>query len=224
MNVLLLCGFLVVFWLHNLVYGPFKLAESDELYANLLAATLESILTVHFFNIDVNIEFLFMLVWLLAGSAWVWIGRWRVESLAQQPNTQLRTYEHTFAGLSISLIFELFTVGYIFGTLQLGNNLELMTMLAFEHAVLSLSAVSTTLAFFLLLAEASGSTQDVGFRASGRPLLMVTDTLAENDDDSLRKKRRRWVFCLDVTRGEIPFDGHPAHFLVYRLLMRFQIA
>lgn len=81
--------------------------------------------------------------------------------------------------------------------------MELTAMLAFEHAVLSLSAVSSTLSFVLLLADASDSIRAVELRVSDRTLSMITDTLAENDDDSLTKRRLWWELCFDTTTGEM---------------------
>lgn len=168
MNVLLLCGFLVVFWLHSLVYGPFETAESEELYAKFLAATLEFTLLAYFFDIDIDIEFILSFIWLLVGSTWVWIGNWRIESLSQQPCTQLRVYERILIGILTSLIFEMLTITYLICALKRGSSVELITMLAFEHAVLTISAMTTTFSFVILLAKATNSSRGVEPRASDR--------------------------------------------------------
>lgn len=163
------------------------------------------------FNVDVDSEFLFLFVWLLAGSAWIWIIKWRVELLSQQPSIQLQlhAFERTFAGILISFVSELLMIGYLCGTLKGGKKVELMTILAFEHGVLTLSAVSTSISFILSLTEASNNMPRLEPGAFGRTLSMTTGTFDENDDETITEKWAWWMLFFDVTKGEMSFVGHP---------------
>jgi len=112
-------------------------------------------MTVIILDIDVDMEFLWLFTALLAGRMWIWIGEWRVESLYQARTPRMRTYFCVLAGLLLSLIFEMFMLSYIFRAAQQTDDARHVTMFSFEHAVLSISAMSTTLSAFSLLEEAS---------------------------------------------------------------------
>ncbi|KXL41572.1 MAG: hypothetical protein FE78DRAFT_156185 [Acidomyces sp. 'richmondensis'] len=159
-NTTLLCVSLIISRLHYLLYGPFDPAESEELYTRFVGASLESILTVVILDIDVDLEFVFLLIALLAGKVWIWITQWRMESLGQQRHSQIRPYACVLAGLLLFLIFESSMVGYTLHAAKQTANTKLGIMFGFEYAVLSLSAISVGLSFFLLLEEAATSTRE----------------------------------------------------------------
>lgn len=161
------------------------------------------------FKVAFDFEFLLLFVWLLAGNAWIYISKWRVESLSQQPSIQLqlRAFERNFAGIIISFVSELLTISYISSILKRGKKVELMTILAFEHGILSLSAVSTSISLILLLTKTLNTTPRLEPGASvGTP---TTGMFDENDDETITKKRAWWVLFLGVTEGEMSFVGHP---------------
>lgn len=153
-NTLLLCGSLIVFGLHCLLYGPFEPAESEELYARFVPATLESIMTVIILDIDVDIEFLLLFTALLAGRMWVWIGEWRVDSLRLERTTRMPTYVCVLIAVLLPLTFEMFMLGRIFHAAQRTTDAKVVVMFGFEHTIVSISAMSTTLSFFSLREEA----------------------------------------------------------------------
>lgn len=111
-------------------------------------------MTVIILDIDVDIEFLLLFTALLAGRMWVWIGEWRVESLHQERTTRIPTYVYVLIAVLLPLNFEMFMMGRIFHATQRTTDAKVVTMFCFEHTILSISSVSTTLSFFSLLEEA----------------------------------------------------------------------
>lgn len=165
-------------------------------------------MTVIILDIDVDTELLWLFTALLAGRMWLWVGEWRVESLHQARMTQTRTYFCVLTGLVLSLLFEIFMLGYIFYAALRTDNAKLVTMFSFEHAVLSVSVVSTTLSAFSLLEEASSrnhvqSTRPPrsGNMVAGRIVPpTATDTSTENDgacpDTAAEERKDRWRWVI----------------------------
>lgn len=170
-------------------------------------------MTVIILDIDIDVEMLLLFTALLAGRMWVWIGEWRVESLRQERNTRTRTYICVLIAVLLSLTFEIFMSCRMFHATQRATDAKIVTMFGFEHAILSVSAVSTTLSFFWLLREASTrnplqSTQGTRIAITGGIGTSTdTDMSTENNGGcpdiatEERKDKRRWNFSLDVTAG-----------------------
>lgn len=131
--------------------------------------------------------------------------------LTQLPSIrfQLHAFERAFSGILVSFVSELLTIGYISYTLKGGKKVELMTILAFEHGVLSLSAVSTSISFVRSLTEALNNTPRSELAAFGRALSRTTGTSNESGDEPTTKKWAWWVLFFDVAKGEMLFAGHP---------------
>lgn len=160
-------------------------------------------------DIDVDMEFVFLLMSLLAGKVWVWITQWRMESLRQQRHPQLSGYTCVLAGLFLSLIFEISMLGYTLHAAKQTINAKLRTVFGFEYAVLSLSAISVALSFFLLLEEATTSTREqlsTDFATASRVVTQLAIRASTERDDigtaaGEWKGARRCVSVLGVIIG-----------------------
>lgn len=154
MNILLLCGWLIILGFHRLLYGPFDSLECEELYPKFVIATLDSVLTTNLLSIDVDMEFVLLFIALLAARIWAWIGEWRLETLLQQRSTHMRSYASVFAGLLLSLACGVFMFGCIFKASRRTDSAKLVIMFGFEHLTLCVSTLSTGLSFTLSVKDA----------------------------------------------------------------------
>jgi len=96
-----------------------------------------------------------VVVALLTGKVWGWIGEGRVEILEQQPPANPRLF-HIRLSISLlaSVIFDLWLMSYTINTVIQQARPNMMVMFLFEFAILTCSSSSTALRYSISLIEA----------------------------------------------------------------------
>lgn len=144
-----------MFGLQRLFYGPLRPIEIEQLSEKAWFAVTETCLAMTIFREEVGAWFLVMFVGLLAGKVWGWIGEGRVEVLEQQPPANPRLVHLRLSlSLTLSLIYDMWLLGYTINTVIQQARPNMMVMFLFEFAVLTTSSVSTALRYCISLVEA----------------------------------------------------------------------
>jgi E3 ubiquitin-protein ligase synoviolin len=154
-NLILFIIASAIFGLQRMFYGPLRPIEIEQLYEKAWFAVTETCLAMTIFREEVGAWFLVMFVALLVGKVWGWIGEGRVEVLEQQPpvNPQLFHLRLSFS-LALSLVYDLWIMGYTVRTVIQQARPNMMVMFLFEFAVLTISSSSTMLRYGISLIEA----------------------------------------------------------------------
>lgn len=98
--------------------------------------------------------FLVMLVSLLVGKIWGWIGEGRVEYLEQQPPSNPRLFHTRLAiSLVLSVLFNSSMLEYCVKTVLEQARADMMVMFGFEFAVLTILSCSTAVRYAIALVE-----------------------------------------------------------------------
>jgi E3 ubiquitin-protein ligase synoviolin len=144
-----------MFGLQRIFYGPLRPIEIEQLYEKAWFAVTETCLAMTIFREEVGAWFLVMFVALLAGKVWGWIGDGRVEILEQQPPTNPRLVHIRLSlSLAISLVYDMWVLGYTISTVIQQARPNMMVMFLFEFAILTTSSYSTALRYVISLVEA----------------------------------------------------------------------
>lgn len=117
---------------------------------------METGLAMTLFRDEIGGWFLVMLIALMAGRVWGWIGEGRVDFLEQQPPSNPRVFHARLsASLVASLVFSLAMLKYSFDTVVREARPGMMVMFAFEFAILVVQSSATLLRYLISLKEAS---------------------------------------------------------------------
>jgi E3 ubiquitin-protein ligase synoviolin len=136
-------------------YGPLRPIEIEQLYEKGWFAVTETALAMTIFRDEVGAWFLVMFVALLAGKVWGWIGEGRVEVLEQQPPANPRLVHIRLSlSLTLSLVYDLWLLGYTINTVIQQAKANMMVMFLFEFAILITSSFSTAIRYCISLIEA----------------------------------------------------------------------
>ena len=141
--------------LQRLLYGPLRPIEIEQLYEKAWFAITETCLAMTIFRDEVGAWFLVMLVALLIGKVWGWIGDGRVEVLEQQPPANPALFHARLSfSLLLSMFFDIAMLRYAVHTVLQMARPNMMVMFAFEFAVLTVASSSTTARYVISLMEA----------------------------------------------------------------------
>ena len=216
-NLLLLNLGLIVLGLQRVFYGPLRPIEVEQLYEKAWFAITETCLAMTIFRDDLGAWFIVLLVSLLVGKIWSWIGEGRVEILEQQPPANPRLFHTRLASsLALSVIFDLWFLDYTIGIVRELVRPNMIVMFAFEFAVLSVNSLSTCIRYCISLREMAVTQKQLQMRRQERIQQIAREreqsqggnpaddrpVEEEVDDDDIDvpgwEDKGRWIFYLDL--------------------------
>lgn len=213
--------------LQRLLYGPLRPIEVEQLYDKSWFAVMETLLAMTVFRDEFGPWFVVMLVSLIAGKVWGWIGEGRVEVLEQQPPTNpLLFHTRLCASLFLSVCYDTLMLEYASRTVLEQPRPGMMVMFAFEFAVLTIGSTSTAARYAIYgrermivkqqtqiklaqrKAEIRAATEAAEREAAAGNVsqsganLPTEDNIDENDIDVPGwEEKGRWIFYLDLATG-----------------------
>ena len=151
--IFLVYGFFM-YGLQRLCFGQLRPVEIEQLYEKAWFAVTETCLAMTIFREEVGAFFLVMFTALVTGKVWGWIGEGRVEVLEQQPPANPRVF-HTrlTVSLLLSVLYDIWLLGYAFNTVVDQARPTMMVMFLFEFAVLTVCSFQTTFRYIVSLVE-----------------------------------------------------------------------
>ena len=169
------------------------------------------------FREDLGAWFIVLLVSLLVGKIWSWIGEGRVEILEQQPPANPRLFHTRLASsLALSVIFDLWFLDYTVGIVRELVRPNMIVMFAFEFAVLSVNSLSTCIRYCISLRELAVTQKQLQVRvqerrqqiarereqSQGRDSVGARPVEEEVDEEEIDvpgwEDKGRWIFYLDL--------------------------
>jgi E3 ubiquitin-protein ligase synoviolin len=222
----------LVYGLQQLLFGPLRAAEVEQLWERGWFAVMEWVFAMSTFRDEFGIWFLVMFLSLFSGKVWGWIAEGRVEQLEQQPPENVRLLQpRLLASLGIYLLFAVQMFMYSLDIVLYEARPGMTVMFLFEFAILWICAVSTCLRYVIWVqehrilkkqmahaletrkAEIRTARQEAEARiAAGTTQEDETplDELPSEDDIDESEidvpgwdAKRGWVFVLDITTGRL---------------------
>ena len=154
LNLAMLCFGSIIYGLQLLLFGNLRIVERERLWERGWISVTETLLIMMTFRDDVGGWFLFVLTNLIVARVWAWIAEGRIEMLEQQPPSNPRLFHARLsASLGVSLLFNFLFLKYCVDTVLEEARPGMMVMFAFEFAVLTITAMSNLLRYFISLRE-----------------------------------------------------------------------
>ncbi|KAF2096545.1 hypothetical protein NA57DRAFT_13241, partial [Rhizodiscina lignyota] len=245
LNLAMLCFGSIIYGLQVLLFGQLRIVERERLWERGWISVTETLLIMMTFRDDVGGWFLFILTNLVVARLWAWITEGRIEMLEQQPPANPRLFHARLsASLGVSLLFNFLLLKYCIDTVLEEARPGMMVMFAFEFAVLTITAMSNLLRYFISLREIQVVKKQTTTRIEARKAQIraereraqseatangtdQTSALAnlpreedvdENDVDVPGwEEKGRWVFALDLTTDFLRLVVYLAFFSILML-------
>ena len=139
-----------MYGLEQLLFGPIRPAEIEQLYERGWFAITEWLFAMSTFRDEFGVWFLTMFTTLFIGKVWGWLAEGRIETLEQQPPANPRLF-HTrlVASLALYAFFAMQMFWYCADMVVYEARPGVMVMFVFEFAIIFISAISTILRYTL---------------------------------------------------------------------------
>jgi E3 ubiquitin-protein ligase synoviolin len=149
-NLALICVAGFMYGLEQLLFGPLRQMEIEQLYERGWFAITEWLFAMSTFRDEFGVWFLTMFTVLFIGKIWGWIAEGRIETLEQQPPANPRLF-HTrlVASLLLYAVFAAQMFWYCADTVVYEARPGVMVMFVFEFAIILISAISIILRYML---------------------------------------------------------------------------
>ena len=234
-----------MYGLQRLCFGQLRPVEIEQLYEKAWFAVTETCLAMTIFREEVGAFFLVMFTALVTGKVWGWIGEGRVEVLEQQPPANPRVF-HTrlTVSLLLSVLYDIWLLGYAFNTVVDQARPTMMVMFLFEFAVLTVCSFQTAFRYIVSLVE-----QRVVATQTRQRLEDRRRQVKEERDEILRRReldgddtplnegdlpnpddidemdievpgweeKGQWVLTLDLVAGKLSLRASAGRFVLTRL-------
>lgn len=202
-----------MYLLQQLLFGPLRAIEIEQLYERGWIAVTEWLFAMSTFRDEFGVSFLLMFAGLFAGKLWGWVAEGRIEALEQQnPGNPSLFHVRLVTSLAIYFTFAVQTLIYCIETVITEERPGVMTMFVFEFAILTISAVATSLRYLVWIYERwirlKQKKEILALRRreaseAGRDAPLAEEDLDPHDLELPGWEAKEvWLFGLDVLSGE----------------------
>lgn len=213
-NLLILLASFTILALQWSLYGPLTASEIDEIFERCVVRSAETFLATFLVSETVDKAFVLLLIGLLAGRVWAWIGEGRVTWAEQQPSTSSRLRMCFSISLLSSLIFDAFMFTYTAETVMRNDVRRTMPMFAFEFGSLTLSLTLKAARYGLSLTESYLSRRKPSGRQGTETERSISNEKEEYEQDQEHVEdvfeewgeKRQWILYVRLGIGKNDFE------------------
>lgn len=182
-NLLIFLSSFVILALQWSLYGPLTTPEIDEIFERFVVKTTETFLATFLLRETVDRGYVLLLIGLLVGRVWAWIGQGRVTWAEQQPSTSSRLRVCFSISLLSSLTFDTYMFVYTAEAVMRNDARRTMPMFAFEFGNLTLSSTLTAARYGLSLTEPYLSRRNLNRRQKSERARSISSEKEEYEHD-----------------------------------------